>query len=38
MSDSGIKRELKSIFSADVKGYSKLMGDDEVFTVNSYVA
>ena len=35
MADSGIKRHLKAIFSADVKGYSKLMGDDDESTVTT---
>ena len=35
MADSGIKRHLKAIFSADVKGYSRLMGDDDESTVST---
>ena len=35
MAGSGIKRHLKAIFSADVKGYSRLMGDDDESTVNT---
>ncbi len=35
MSDNGIKRQLKAILSADVKGYSKLMGDDDEATVHT---
>ncbi len=38
MSDNGIKRQLKAIFSADVKGYSKLMGDDDEATVQTITA
>ena len=38
MSDIGIKRQLKAIFSADVKGYSKLMGDDDEATVQTITA
>ena len=38
MSDNGIKRQLKAIFSADVKGYSKLMGDDDEATVHTITA
>ena len=30
-----IQRKLKAIFSADVQGYSKLMGDDDEQTVNT---
>ena len=29
MAEKGFKRKLSAILSADVKGYSKLMGDDE---------
>ena len=35
MPDSGVQRQLKAIFSADVKGYSRLMGDDDESTVNT---
>lgn len=38
MTDNDIKRKLKAIFSADVKGYSKLMGDDDEATVNTITA
>ena len=38
MADNGIQRQLKAILSADVKGYSKLMGDDVEFTVNTITA
>jgi len=30
-----IQRKLAAIFSADVQGYSRLMGDDEVATVRT---
>jgi adenylate cyclase len=35
MTKKGIQRKLKAIFSADVQGYSKLMGDDDEHTVNT---
>ena len=35
MTDNGIQRKLKAIFSADVQGYSLLMGDDDVSTVTT---
>ena len=35
MANKGIQRKLKAIFSADVQGYSKLMGDDDEYTVNT---
>ena len=38
MPEYDIKRQLKAIFSADVKGYSKLMGDDDEATVNTITA
>ncbi|MDX2426095.1 MAG: adenylate/guanylate cyclase domain-containing protein, partial [Cycloclasticus sp.] len=38
MIDSGMHRQLKAILSADVKGYSKLMGDDDESTVNTITA
>ena len=38
MTENGIQRHLKAIFSADVKGYSKLMGDDDESTVNTITA
>ena len=38
MVDNGIQRQLKAIFSADVKGYSKLMGDDDESTVATITA
>jgi adenylate cyclase len=39
VTDERAKRKLAAIFSADVKGYSRLMGDDEedtVRTINTY--
>ena len=33
-----IQRKLKAIFSADVHGYSKLMGDDDMHTVSTITA
>ena len=33
MADEGFKRKLSAILSADVKGYSRLMGEDEYSTV-----
>jgi len=33
MADNSMQRKLRAIFSADVKGYSKLMGDDDESTV-----
>ena len=35
MVEKGLQRKLRAIFSADVKGYSKLMGDDDEYTVNT---
>ena len=35
MTDNGIQRKLKAIFSADVKGFSLLMGDDDESTVTT---
>jgi TolB-like protein/class 3 adenylate cyclase len=35
MADNDTQRKLKAIFSADVKGYSKLMGDDDAYTVRT---
>ena len=35
MTEERIKRKLVAILSADVKGYSRLMGDDEVSTVRT---
>jgi class 3 adenylate cyclase len=34
----GVKRKLTAIFSADVKGYSRLMREDEVATVDTLKA
>ena len=33
-----MERKLAAIFSADVKGYSRLMGDDEIATVRTLTA
>lgn len=38
MAQNRVKRKLSAIFSADVKGYSRLMGDDEVATVRTITA
>ena len=38
MSIEGFKRKLTAILSADVKGYSRLMGEDEVATVRTLTA
>jgi adenylate cyclase len=38
MPDQGFKRKLSAILSADGKGYSKLMGDDEEATVRTLKA
>ena len=35
MADNGMQRKLRAIFSADVKGYSKLMGEDDEHTINT---
>ncbi|MEE9509792.1 MAG: adenylate/guanylate cyclase domain-containing protein [Candidatus Bathyarchaeia archaeon] len=35
MTTKKVKRKLAAIFSADVKGYSRLMGDDEVATIRT---
>ena len=35
MKQKRAKRKLSAIFSADVKGYSRLMGDDELATVET---
>ncbi len=35
MPEERVKRKLSAIFSADVEGYSRLMGDDEVSTVRA---
>ena len=34
MADGGLHRKLRAILSADVKGYSLLMADDEAYTVD----
>ncbi len=33
--DKKVRRKLKAIFSADVKGYSSLISEDEVFTMQT---
>jgi adenylate cyclase len=38
MADEGFKRKLTAILSADVEGYSRLMGDDEEATVRMLTA
>ena len=38
MTTEDFKRKLSAILSADVKGYSRLMGDDEVATVKTITA
>jgi len=35
MTKSDLKRKLAAIFSADVEGYSRLMGDNEEFTIRT---
>ena len=35
MAEEGFKRKLTAILSADVAGYSRLMGDDEAETVKT---
>ena len=35
MTTRDVKRKLRAILSADVQGYSRLMGDDEVATVKT---
>lgn len=35
MSGPPVERKLAAILSADVEGYSRLMGDDEVATVRT---
>jgi adenylate cyclase len=35
VNSKGVKRKLTAIFSADVKGYSRLMGEDELATVRT---
>jgi adenylate cyclase len=38
MTQEGFKRKLTAILSADVKGYSRLMGEDEAQTVKTITA
>ena len=38
MTTKGVKRKLTAILSADVKGYSRLMGEDEEATVRTLTA
>src|SRR5207244_8589313 len=38
VSPPGVQRRLAAILSADVKGYSRLMGEDEVATVRTLTA
>ena len=38
MADEGFKRKLTAILSADVEGYSRLMGEDEEATVRTLTA
>jgi len=38
MATNGVKRKLAAILSADVKGYSRLMGEDEEATVRTLTA
>ena len=38
MTIKGFKRKLSAIFSADVKGYSRLMGEDDEATVRTLIA
>ena len=38
MATEGVKRKLTAILSADVKGYSRLMGEDEVATIRTLEA
>ena len=38
MATQGLKCKLAAILSADVKGYSRLMGEDEEFTVRTITA
>ena len=35
MTNQDLKRKLSAIFSADVKGYSRLMGEDELSTIST---
>ena len=38
MADNGMQRQLKAIFCADVKGYSRLVGEDDESTVKTITA
>ncbi len=38
MAEEGFKRKLTAILSADVEGYSRLMGDDEKATARTLTA
>jgi len=38
MTEDGFKRKLTAILSADVEGYSRLMGEDEEATVRTLTA
>ena len=38
MEKNGLKRKLAAILSADVEGYSRLMGDDEASTIHTLTA
>jgi TolB-like protein/class 3 adenylate cyclase len=38
MADISMQRKLRAIFSADVKGYSKLMGEDDEHTISTITA
>ena len=38
VSERGVERKLAAVLSADVKGYSRLMGEDEVGTVRTLTA
>jgi len=38
MAEDSVKRKLRAILSADVKGYSRMMGEDEVGTYQTLTA
>jgi adenylate cyclase len=38
MTSDQVKRKIAAIFSADVKGYSRLMGEDEEWTLRTLSA
>lgn len=38
MAEGSVNRKLRAILSADVKGYSRLMGEDEVGTYQTLTA